>query len=758
MLLSDPDNGIVLSAAVWCGSGSLNTLTIDDVTRYPFTTNPPYSGANRSSSSDLPVLALCTQLIDLSAFPRQNKSLGLQGNSVLSYTSVGALGDTIQIICRNHTVHIFQHCSDLQALIREERNAAPAPKISGRHLSMMRALVGFGAGKGGRWVLIGYIGSGGSSRATTPRSLLEIFRTNPYRHASPACNILATDRKIDSSGSCGPHPISAILSLFQALSLVPDILLPGSTQRASAVAESSISAFSLLGAPKDHSDTSGSSGTSSGFGFGFGMLSSKPRDSVGTSSGSGKIRKASTVVNVEKRNCPAHQALTARLCSLLTSCEGTMDRMILCPSSEIIPTDDESEPKRHVPSPLKALNSIDGEGEEEKEDFGFRETAPNTGLAGLTAAEKAVAVIKRLSSFSDALRPSISTLLSSTTAEQAAFTLQSTLLSFSHPRNNATWAIEVGDDIVLTYVLIELMSRLCEWCAIELCRIEGTTLVGPNMRMASVIADKLMSLSLDDSALNAVLDALSKGILKGITLVNQKMTANQEINERGSDNLIDGHLSKKGGIIEEAPAVTTPDSDINLPTPTPRIGGTCVANCLVSASQDVLYELFVLSALKSNLTSDYSYSDNSDEHYPGHTHSSKMNAEDLEKRRMVDIDSLGSLISPSSSAAVSGPGFDVFTLLATTQCSLWLVDVSPLGNLIGRLALQRFKTTKDSMDIFLEMVVAGQTDKLFMLAKADRNNTGKKLLDKHKMQFDVEEDGGPKIISRGCVYKSTQFE
>ena len=101
----------------------------------------------------------------------------------------------------------------------------------------------------------------------------------------------------------------------------------------------------------------------------------------------------------------------------------------------------------------------------------------------------------------------------------------------------------------------------------------------------------------------------------------------------------------------------------------------------------------------------------------------------VEQKKVEDkmnMISLGRLISPLSlsTSGEDGQAIDVFSLLARTKVALWLVDVTPLEDLIARSAMQQFKAKKNSMDIFLEMVLAGQTDKLFMLAKADRNNTG----------------------------------
>ena len=96
-------------------------------------------------------------------------------------------------------------------------------------------------------------------------------------------------------------------------------------------------------------------------------------------------------------------------------------------------------------------------------------------------------------------------------------------------------------------------------------------------------------------------------------------------------------------------------------------------------------------------------------------------AERSKEKRKADLLSISSLMGLTQDTT-SCP--DVFALLARSRAALWLVDITPLGNLIGRLALQQFKSKKDSMDIFLEMVLAGQIDKLFLLAKADRNNSG----------------------------------
>ena len=168
-----------------------------------------------------------------------------------------------------------------------------------------------------------------------------------------------------------------------------------------------------------------------------------------------------------------------------------------------------------------------------------------------------------------------------------------------------------------------------------------------------------------------------------------------------------------------------------------------MANCMVSSSQDVLYELFVSSVLESKNADDSKLNDTSTSYdHIGDT------GESMKEMKRTDIQSLSNLITlnPSNSQSDNGTNLDIFSMLASTQCSLWLIDVIPLGELIGRFALQRFKVNKDSMDIFLEMVVAKQVDKLFMLAKADRNNTGECDMINYCGILERRKDGGCIVI------------
>ena len=716
---------MILSAAVWCGQGCLNTPTIDDITRHPFTTSPPYIGANHKSSPDPPVLAICTQLIDLCTSSRRRKSSNILENSASSCVRIGSYPDTIQITSRNHTVHIFQHCSDLQAIICEEKGAKSlSPKYGDMYLKMMRALVGFGAGKGGSWVQIGYIGSGGSSRGISPLSISRASRVErSLRLAESTNSTLTSNRRVCSSGGSGLHPISAALSLFQALSSVPDILI---TRPAQSAPETNGSSFSALSMSRSFTDPSDSS-SGGGFGFGFGMLSSKPRSSAGISTNTVRVRNSGADVDAEKIMAAAQQALTARLNTLLTYCEGLINNVSLPPDSAATDFNDKSESEEHLSTAQIALSSIDGDGEEEEEGGTNVCGVPSSpsGVAGSSATKDMITVMKQLASFSEVLRPCALSLLTSATTEQAASISQSIAFSFPGSKH-----MENGDDIVLTYVLVELICCLLSWCSVEINKtmdFKDTNNAGRNMRIASVIADKFLSLSLDDSALNAILGALSERILRGIVEENNELSDKDESNEKDSNSFMDSLLSN-ADTEDSVPIISNADVDKNSLTPKPRIGGTCVAHCLVSSSQDVLYEVFVLSALKSKGIDDHLSSASSDTHISD----MDMDAEDIGRRKIADMNSLVKLISLPSSTVESGPGFDVFSLLTTTQCSLWLVNVTPLGDLIGKLALQRFKTTKDSMDIFLEMVVAGQTDKLFMLAKADRNNTGKTIRGKER--------------------------
>jgi len=78
--------------------------------------------------------------------------------------------------------------------------------------------------------------------------------------------------------------------------------------------------------------------------------------------------------------------------------------------------------------------------------------------------------------------------------------------------------------------------------------------------------------------------------------------------------------------------------------------------------------------------------------------------------------------------ASAGDGYDVLHELNANLVCLWLHDLTPLFEHIGTAALQQFRHHKDSMKIFLELVLAGKLDKLEQLARTDRNVMGKQLL------------------------------
>ena len=349
---------MILSAAVWCGEGCLNSPIIDDITRHPFTTSLPYTGANHKSSADSPVLAVCTQLINLCTSSRRIKSSNTLENSASSCVRIGSYPDTIQITSRNHTVHIFQHCSDLHATIRDEKVAKSPPKNSDIYLKMMRALVGFGAGKGGRWVQIGYMGSGGSSRCISPLLISRASRVErSLSHSQPT----------DTAGDSGLHPISATLCLFQALSSVPDIFLARPAQSAPAKDGSSFSTLSLSQSSTDPNDSGSKSSNGGGYGFGFGMLSSKPRPSAGIGSKTLEIKKTGVDVDAEELMSASRLTLSARLNTLLTHCERVMRNLGVSPCGATTHFNDKSESEEPLSTALIALNSIDSDGEEEGE-------------------------------------------------------------------------------------------------------------------------------------------------------------------------------------------------------------------------------------------------------------------------------------------------------------------------------------------------------------------------------------------------------
>ena len=739
MLLSDPDNAVVVVAAVWGGVGCLNTPKIVDITRHPFTTttvapqNETGKGNGKSCKSHLntSVLALCVQLLDLRTNSTQSTDTDCDSmeDSACHFSNLSTNSDIIQISSKNSTVHIFRHFSDLQAIIYDQKSHTHGFRLTQRHLSMVKTMVGFGMGRGGGFLKIGYVSAGGCNRGSSPFTTgcsvwIEEMQRLPYASSSA----ITTAVREKSHSNIQSSPISAVLSLFQTLSTIPDIPLVSQTSTES----SKPSAVS-----SQRADSRGGNG----FGFGFGGMSLKPRVSVSDESNSnsnseGKIAStasASASASASRQSTTkARMALISRLISVLTFCENMMDRLLVQHTDtamEMTPHSGSESLTGILSSARTALDSIDREddmdGEEQGGEGGGGGGDPlDTPKKQTGTISHIEAVAIKLASFSLHLRPTATALLCSSTAEQTASIMQFFFLSLPPLRTQSTGSIESGEDIVLTYVMVELMSRLCRWCQEKKLSSEQLSIMQRALKLegvASLIADKLISLSLDESALNAYIGALSESILKEISqTTSRQLKAVGEEETKSVNGFVDDLLRKLGDddkvIIKE-----TVDSSKSS-SPSFCMGGTSVANCMVSFSQDVLYELFVSSVLERKNADDSKLNDTSTSYdHIGNT------AESVKEMKRIDIQSLSNLITspPTDRQSDNGTNLDIFSMLAATQCSLWLIDVIPLGELIGRFALQRFKVNKDSMDIFLEMVVAKQVDKLFMLAKADRNNTGK---------------------------------
>ena len=91
---------------------------------------------------------------------------------------------------------------------------------------------------------------------------------------------------------------------------------------------------------------------------------------------------------------------------------------------------------------------------------------------------------------------------------------------------------------------------------------------------------------------------------------------------------------------------------------------------------------------------------------------------------------------------------DALHLVSSTHAALWLHDPSPLAELVGSCALRQFRQHKDSMHIFLDLVVAGSLDKLIQLARVDRHSTGQQLLS--LLQQDLKSDRGRQVLKKNA--------
>jgi hypothetical protein len=691
-----PDAAVVLSATLWGGAGALNTPKIADITRHPFDTAMSTSassigetGAKKCSKSGppVPILALCTQLIDLNKAGNGETSLPLKGDSCSCCVYLNE--DTIQIISRNLTVHVFRLQSDLKAITHNRENRIIEPEPSPVVFSLLKSMVGFGWGKGGAWVRVGYIAAGAATRGSSPLSLLGSPWKGPPKTAA--------DSRV--------APFAATLSLFQSLSPLPDIPIGSVT---APVAKAAVSAFSIGGSSATQSNSS-----NSGFGFGFGMMS-KLRAAEPVESGAGSSVKydSKDIKNDSMTRSAFLSSLVARFESVFRFTEAAAADMLSARRaagaarqrggafSRTYCRDQYRYPTKEFSSlVLATLDSIDDDpssGRASSEDLTSKRTAlgPSIGLLAELRSE---------------LQPIVHALLRSRTSEESAACLQ----AFTLLGERRTFSCE---DIVLMYVHSVLLGRLCLWCSDSADSLEGED--QDYTKMSAAIAAKLVSLDLDESAVNCLLGSLCDSILAGVSHVELIDTAGK-LEVKQGNGIIDELLrtdSDSAGPIDfstESGLGSGPHSIV----PPKSMGGVSVMNCLVSSNQGALCEIFVLSVLDKwdNVSQDLNMGGGMG---MGIAETAAEHSKEKRKAGLLSVSSLIGLTQDTS----SGP--DVFSLLARSRAALWLLDITPLGDLIGRLALQQFKAKKDSMDIFLEMVLAGQTDKLFLLAKADRNNSG----------------------------------
>jgi hypothetical protein len=700
LLLSVPDAAVILSATMWGGVGALNTPKITDISRHPFdstavtsTSAAAETGGKKglTTGPPVPVLALCTQLIDLNQAGDGESSLPLIGDSCSCCVYLNE--DTIQIITQNLSVHVFRLQSDLKAITHNRENRLIQPEASPVVFKLLKTMVGFGWGKGGAWVRVGYITAGAATRGQSPLSLLGSPWKGPPKVAADSC----------------VAPFAASLSLFQSLSPLPDIPIANVT---APVAKAAVSAFSMGGSSATQRDSS-----SSGFGFGFGMMSKlRAAEPVDRSTGSGIKEDSRDPKNDSLTRNAYLSSLVARFESVFRFTEAAAADMLAARRaaaagqkggafSRSYCRDQHHNSKEFSSLVVATLDSIDDDpssGRASSDDLTSKRTAigPSVGL---------------LAELRSGLQPTVQALLRSRTSEESAGCLQ----AFTLLGERRVFSCE---DVVLMYVHAELLGRLCLWCTDSTDILEGED--QDYCKMSSVIAAKLVSLDLDESAVNCLLGSMCDSILAGVTPVEFDTTGKAEI-KQSNGTVIDELLrtdTDSAGLVDfstESGLGSGPQSVV----PPKCMGGVSVMNCLVSSNQGALCEIFVLSVM------DKWGNESQDMDMGGGmglgmgVNAAETPAERSKEKRKAGLLSISGLIGLGlAQDTTSGP--DVFALLARSRAALWLVDITPLGDLIGRLALQQFKAKKDSMDVFLEMVLAGQTDKLFLLAKADRNNSG----------------------------------
>jgi len=146
-----------------------------------------------------------------------------------------------------------------------------------------------------------------------------------------------------------------------------------------------------------------------------------------------------------------------------------------------------------------------------------------------------------------------------------------------------------------------------------------------------------------------------------------------------------------------------------------RVSGDVVLNALVSSTQSQLYDRFIGSDVDAFTTS-------------------------LADRPQNTKDFNFSMLwwARNQAGKDSANDYDILGALASVMAPVWLQDLTPVCDLVEKLSTAQFRDHRDSLKIFLEMVVVQKTDKLLQLAKTDRNVMGKQLLSLLGMDFKTE--------------------
>jgi len=71
---------------------------------------------------------------------------------------------------------------------------------------------------------------------------------------------------------------------------------------------------------------------------------------------------------------------------------------------------------------------------------------------------------------------------------------------------------------------------------------------------------------------------------------------------------------------------------------------------------------------------------------------------------------------------------DILGLASSARVALWCYDLTQLQQIIERVSLKRFATTKDSLDVFLELVLVKKYGTLLNFTKIDKTSRGRQLL------------------------------